>query len=270
MIPDYHIHTAFSIDSQAPMAAMCRTALDKGLSEIGITEHYDLHPGDSGYRFFRAEAWWKELQRCREIFNPALTIRAGIEVGEPHRHAAEVDAMLASFPWDYAIGGLHWIADRLIFSPQYFQQPEGRAYKAYLRELLTMTQEGAFDVLAHFDIVKRYGHEFYGRFEPKRYEDEIRRVLQTCVHRGLALEINTSPLRRPVDECSPSQTILAWYVEEGGNLLTFGSDAHLTEHVGYGFERALRAAQRAGLENLSRYVQRKPCPLPLPTARSGL
>ena len=39
---DYHVHTAFSCDSEVPMEEMIKTGINKGLTEIAFTDHVDL------------------------------------------------------------------------------------------------------------------------------------------------------------------------------------------------------------------------------------
>ncbi|MGD8554666.1 MAG: histidinol-phosphatase HisJ family protein [Anaerolineales bacterium] len=258
MVPhDYHIHTNFSCDSQATMSDMCRAALEMGIPEIAFTDHFDLIPEDPCYAFFRADDWWEEIERCRRAFRHSLIIRAGIEIGEPHLFPTEVNDLLASHPWDFAIGSLHWAADELIFDPQYYQQPEDQAYKQYFTELLQMVEQADFDVLAHFDIVKRYGFEHYGPFDPRRYETDIRTILQACASREIAIEVNTSTLRRNVNEPSPSGMLLRWFAEERGKWITLGSDAHRPDHVGFGLQKAIRAVRAAGFKALAAFELRQ-------------
>ena len=87
---DYHIHTNFSCDCEVSMTEMCRAALERGIPQIGFTEHFDLFPHDPCYAFFQADAWWEELNQCRDAYKGSLTIRAGIELGEPHVFPKEV------------------------------------------------------------------------------------------------------------------------------------------------------------------------------------
>ena len=41
---DYHVHTAFSCDSEVPMEEMIKTGINKGLTEIAFTDHVDFDP----------------------------------------------------------------------------------------------------------------------------------------------------------------------------------------------------------------------------------
>ena len=263
MIPhDYHIHTLFSCDSQATMTEMCRAALERGIPEIGFSDHFDLMPEDQCYNFFKADSWWEALQRCRENFKGMLSIRAGIELGEPHRFQDETHVLLENYPWDYSLGSLHWVGSMNIFDPLYFEQPADRSYKDYFREMTKMVAEGDFDILAHMDIIKRYGFDNYGSYDPYSFEDEIRTILRLCVERGLGLEINTVTLRRPVNQVAPAEVVLRWFREEGGRWVTLGSDAHLPEHVGFGLDQVVDVLQSVGYSYLACFENRQPRPLP--------
>ncbi len=265
MIPhDYHIHSDFSCDCEFSMMEMCRGALERGLSEIGFSEHFDLLPADPCYNFFKAEAWWEALESCREMFRPALTIRAGIELGEPHRYPNEMKALLDAHPWDYCLGSLHWVGDQLIFDQSYFETYGARSYPAYFEELGELAAAGSLDILAHLDIVKRYGVEYAGPFELERHETVVREVLRTCAQRGIALEVNTSTLRRGMDNPSPQQILFEWFAEEGGEWVTLGSDAHRPEHIGAGLEQAAAMLRSAGFEQVARFERRQPRPASLP------
>jgi histidinol-phosphatase (PHP family) len=264
MVPhDYHIHTHFSCDSDASMFSMCKAAVDASIPEIGICEHFDLNPKDKCAGFFEADKWWDELTRCKREFTSLLAIRAGIELSEPHLYPEAVDAILQNYPWDYALGALHWIGDDLIFEEEYFNRSEQVAYGDYFTELQRLVLSGRFDILAHMDIVKRYGFERYRRFEPDDFEGQIRIILQTLASRDLALEVNTLTLQRSIQETSPSKKILRWFYEEGGQWITVGSDAHKPEAVGTGVEKGIAIIQSAGFKNLASFRRRRPKHSPL-------
>jgi histidinol-phosphatase (PHP family) len=260
---DYHVHTNFSCDCKSTMTVMCRSAIERGIEEIGFSDHYDLLPEDPCYGFFQADLFWEELQRCRDTFKGLLTIRAGIELGEPHLFSKAIQAMLEKYPWDFSLGSLHWVGSEIVFGTSYFKQPASQAFRRYFKEVARMVSTAEFDILTHMDIVKRYGFDTYGDYDPHLYEEEIRTILQTCARRDIALEVNTSPLRRPVNQTAPSAVILDWFREEGGRWVTLGSDAHTPEEVGYGFDQVMTALDYAGFTHLARYESRHPSPIPL-------
>lgn len=266
MIPqDYHMHSNFSCDCQTPMAEMCRSAIAKGIPEIGFTEHYDLHPGDPNRNWFRPEPWWAELERCRAEFGDRLTIRAGIELGEPHIYWQEGQGLLARYPFDYALGSLHWVGADSIFDPHYFQKHEAdAAFRQFFEELERMTRQGGFDILSHLDVPVRTAFTVYGAYDPTLYEDAIRPVLHNCIERGIALDLNTAALRLAANRLTPGLEILRWYVEMGGERVTLGADAHRPENIGRHLDIALAIAQEAGLKYLTFFAQRQARLVPMP------
>jgi histidinol-phosphatase (PHP family) len=258
MLPqDYHIHTLFSPDSKAPMEVMCRAALATGIPEIGFTEHFDLHPLEERRDFFRPGPWFAELKRCREVFAGRLTLRAGIEIGEPHLFRKETQALLAAYPFDYCLGSLHWVGSKLIFDPDYFDRPADEAFREFFIELEHMTSVGGFDVLSHFDVPVRIGYGVYGEYDPRRYEDVIRPVLRNCIERNIALDVNAAALRGKANVLTPGVDILRWYKEMGGERVTLGSDSHRPDHVGAHLPEALAAIREAGLTHLTFFNQRR-------------
>jgi histidinol-phosphatase (PHP family) len=62
--------------------------------------------------------------------------------------------------------------------------------------------------------------------------------LRATAQSGRALEVNT---RLPLHA-----TVLTWWHEEGGDAITFGSDAHLPALVGHGFAEAAQMAEAHG------------------------
>lgn len=239
------------------MEQMCRGAVHNGIPLLGFTEHYDLLPADPCYDYLDLTGWWQELQRCRELFAGQLTILAGIELGEPHRYADQMRRVLNEHPWDYALGSLHWVGDELIFGAEYFQRPADQAFGGYFDELRRMAETAEFDILAHMDVVKRLGFDVYGEYQVDRYEDQIRAVLRVLAKRGLALEINTSQLRRPVGESSPARPVIDWFRQEGGQYVTLGSDAHQPDHIGYALEHGAAEVQAAGFPGPVWYEKRQ-------------
>jgi histidinol-phosphatase (PHP family) len=263
---DYHMHTRFSCDSRATMAEMCQAAIDKGIPEIGFSEHYDLHPGEIQCRdSFQLEPWAAELKRCRAEFAGRLTVRAGVEIGEPHLFAAEARDLLARYPFDYALGSLHWVGADSVFDRGYFERhPAEEAFPAFFAELERMTAVGGFDILSHFDVPVRTAFAIYGRYDPRDHEDFIRPVLRNVIAHGIALDLNTAALRRRAHLLTPGPDILRWYVELGGERVTLGSDAHEPRQVGAHLADAIAIARAAGLKYLTHFERRQARLLPLP------
>src|SRR5262249_42600954 len=151
---------------------------------------------------------------------------------------------LARYPFDYALGSLHWVGEESVFDVDYFQRyPASVTFPAFFTELERMTALGGFDILSHFDVPVRTAFAVYGPYDPRAYEDHIRPVLKNVIAHGIALDLNTAALRRRAQVLTPGLDILRWYVEMGGERVTLGSDAHTPKQVGSHLDVALDTAR---------------------------
>jgi histidinol-phosphatase (PHP family) len=255
---DYHIHTRFSVDSEANMEAACQAAIARGISEIAFADHLDFGPDDSS-GYFRATEYLAAIERCRAQHDGRLVVLAGVEVGEPHLFAAEASAVVAQGEFDIVLGSAHYADDmRAAWLEGFFEQPLRQAYESYFRQVVDLSAEGDFDVLGHLDLVKRDALKFGKPYDgPEPYADMIRTALRSLMERGKGIELNTSPLRHGQPEPCPSSRILRWYRELGGEILTLGSDAHSPTAVGADLDLALEIAKAAGFQHLARFRRRR-------------
>lgn len=256
---DYHMHSRNSCDSNATMAEMCAIALKRGLREIAFTEHYDLNPADQCPGFYDPARFFEQIDAARAEFAPqGLTIRAGVEAGEPHLYREAQQQVFERWPYDVVLGSLHWIGDHNVFDPAYYEtRTPAEAFGPYFAELIEMIDGGGFEVLAHVDVFKRIGFDVYRQFDTRAWEDLYRPVWRACIERGIAVEINTAGWRRDVREPHPALESLRWYREMGGELLTLGSDAHRPDHVAYRFDDAITLAREAGFARVCTFEQRQ-------------
>jgi len=241
------------------MAQMAAVALERGLCEIAFTEHYDLNPADQCPGFYDPASFFEQIEVARAEFEPqGLTIRAGVEMGEPHLYRETQGPVLSRWPYDVVLGSLHWVGDHNVFDPAYYQaRTPGEAFGLYFAELVEMIEGGGFEVLAHVDVVKRTGFDVYRQFDTRAWEDLYRPVWQACIETGIGIEINTSGLRLSVAEAHPGLDALRWYREMGGELLTIGSDSHRPDQVGSGLAAGLDMARQAGFTRVCTFERRQ-------------
>ncbi|GAA3925537.1 PHP domain-containing protein [Actinoplanes auranticolor] len=262
--PDNHVHSEWSWDTSAgDMEQSCVRAVELGLPAISFTEHLDhtvwrialegpyvmdnlsaLADADGLLTppAFDAAGYLAAIERCRERF-PQLRILSGLELGEPHRHADQIARVLAVGRFDRLLGSLHTLPDRETFAEPWLIYPDRDPHEVvrdYLAEVAAMVSTSdTFSVLAHIDYPVRFwpaGNA--GPFDPAVFEDEFRHALRLTAQSGRALEVNT---RLPLHAA-----VLTWWHEEGGDAITFGSDAHLPALVGHGFAEAVQMAEAHG------------------------
>jgi histidinol-phosphatase (PHP family) len=254
MIFDCHLHSTHSADAESPIHDMCRSAVQKGLSVVCFTEHYDLDPMDSKYDRYDYERHRADIDRAKAAFDGRLEVLYGIEFSEPHRYPKEFEET-AGRGFDFILGSMHSIGgtwagavDILTrFSPE-------QIFDLHYTETLNMVRFGGFDALAHIDFPRRFIAEYR---EPR---DLIDPILDALVRSGIALELNSSPLRHGKDFSLPSPAILRRYRELGGLFVTAGSDSHRAGDVGSGLEHLAAQIRAHGLQPVI-YRARKRCPV---------
>jgi histidinol-phosphatase (PHP family) len=262
---DDHVHSEWSWD--APYGSMeraCRRAAELGLPSVAFTDHADftvrsLVKGQDRSAWQAAfvtegvlspppldvERYLAGVRRCRRRF-PGLRIVAGVELGEPHRHAKQVADLLGADRFERVLASVHvlpapagGLAGHTTVDAAYDDLQPGDVVRRYLREVLRLVEGfDRFDVLAHVDYAARYWPRSAGELPARDFEADYRAVLAALVARGKVLEVSTQvPL---------ALDILRWWREEGGEAITFGSDAHRPGDVARGFADAAALAATAG------------------------
>ena len=187
------------------------------------------------------------MDRCRAEF-AGLRIRAGVELGDPHLHP-QAAAALASNEFDLIVGSVHCLRRPHGFADaadRYADLPDAEVVREYLAEVTTMIETSQhFDVLAHINYAARYWPGRQGEYDSSDFEAEYRTAMRALAASGRAMEINTSGWL-PLD---PS--LLTWWRAEGGQAVSFGSDAHDPVSVGREFASAASMAQAAGFSPAS-------------------
>src|SRR5213079_2538226 len=121
------------------------------------------------------------------------------------------------------------------------------AWRRYFDRLEAAARSGLFDSLSHPDLVKIFG---------ERAEFDYGPVADAIAEAGLAVEVSTAGLRKPVGELYPHPDLLS-ACRERGVPVTTGSDAHSPDVVGRDFDRARELLRSAGYETVTVFERRQ-------------
>jgi histidinol-phosphatase (PHP family) len=261
---DYHMHTARCGHAVGELEEYAARALQLGLREIGFSDHLPLlHMEDASLSMALDELplYVGEVHGLRARF-PALPIRLGIEVDYLPETAPRLPALLDAYPFDYVLGSLHFVDGWAFDDPRNLDDYEGRdllaLWERYFDLLGEAAESGLFDVLAHPDLIKKFG------FRP---EEDVSHLHERCLDRiaacGVAVEVSTAGLRRPAREIYPDEGFLR-ECRERDIAVTLGSDAHRPSEVGQDFEQALALLRLVGYEEIAIFNERARDHLRLP------
>lgn len=260
MLTDYHLHTTFSMDATQTPDELCKQALSLGITHLAITDHVDIGPSSTGVVFDIADP--KEYVRVIDDLRkryPHLSIQRGMELGYVPEYWEEAHRRYRQIQPDFVLGSLHFVNRVDPYEQQYCQErTRQEAYSLYLETLLTAIPKLSqlAHVLAHLDYVSKFAPYPDPELRYEEFPELIDAVLQAVIDSGMALEINTSGYRtRPAPLPGPS--VLRRYYMLGGRRITFGSDGHHTQYVGYALERAQKMAREIGFTRHSLWIQGK-------------
>lgn len=267
---DYHIHSSFSSDSQALMEETIEVAISKGLERICFTDHMDLfYPEiEGGYDFiFDLDNYINKLDILKVKYIDKIKIMTGVELGlQPHMEN-ELYNLSQSKSFDFIIGSTHVIDNMDPYYPDYWMDKtvnEGikRYYEAILHNCKEMAE--CFDVYGHIDYIIRYIPKHMKEsltqedYSYECFKDLVDEILKTIISKGKGIEINTSGFKYGLGCPHPEQVILNRYYELGGEIITIGSDAHISDHIGYDFGKAEAILKEIGFKHYTVFMGRKP------------
>lgn len=257
MLADYHIHTKHSNDSTYPMEDMVKQAIKLGLDEICITEHVDYFRDHSAYIVNYTE-YIEEYNFLKEKYKNKINIKFGIEFGVQKHTIEEFERDFQKYNFDFVILSNHQIDD-VEFWTQDFQRGKSQleyncAYYEEIYEVISKYKN--YSVLGHLDMIKRYDE--YGILKDEVNEDIIKDILKLVIKDGKGIEVNTSCFRYKLPDITPSTTILEWYHELGGKILTIGSDSHEESHLGHKIEYVKEELKKMGFKEFCTFDKMKP------------
>jgi histidinol-phosphatase (PHP family) len=269
VLTDYHVHLRPD-DVQETPAERYLTAVnaeryravasERGIEELGVAEHV--------YRFTQAlDVWQHELWRhsarddldaycafVREETDLKLGVEADFIPGREDRMAA----LLGEREFDYVVGSIHFVGDGALDYDVYDIWAQGgsadRVWRTYFEWLAEAAMSGMFDILAHPDLVKYWGHERPRPDRDLRYYYEI--AMEGIAESGIAVELSTAGLRKPAGELYPARPFLEM-VLEAGNPIALSSDAHRPDELGRDYDQALALLDDLGICELAVFERRR-------------
>lgn len=259
LIPDYHMHTDFSIDSDSPMESMIKSAIEKNIKEIAITDHVDF---ESYYinNIIDYDNYLITFNNLKEKYNNKINIIFGVEIGLNLNYIDRIQTLTNSYPFDFIIGSSHSVFNMDLYYDNFFEnKTKEEAYNIYFTEMIkNITNIKNFCVYGHIDFISRYGIYEDNTLLYDDFKDNIDKVLKLLIENGKGIEINTSGFRYGINQTYPQFNILKKYKELGGEIITIGSDAHTPDYIGDHFNVAYDMLIEAGFKYITHFKNKKP------------
>jgi histidinol-phosphatase (PHP family) len=256
-------HDAFS---RGRIEAYVDAARRAGVGEICFTDHV--------HRFREARGWFEhplwqrdatgEIGRYHEAVAAArdegLPVRAGIEADWFAGRSQAIADTLGLADWDVVLGSVHWVAGLAVdwdAAPVWESHAVAGVWRMYVDSVCEAAASGLYDVMAHPDLAKVFGH----RPEPAP-EALHAQLADAFAAAGVCAEVSTAGYRRALGEIYPAPGLLA-ELRRRDVPVTLASDAHVPERVGERFDDALGVLADAGYSTITLFRAREPRQEPL-------
>jgi len=254
---DYHTHTPLCHHAKGEPTELAAQALRIGLEEMGFSDHSPMPQDDFDDWRMRAsdlDSYVAKVEQARRD-HPGLSIKLALEVDYLPGFEDWIRELTARYRWDYLIGSVHYLSQWAIDNPNQMSEWKKRdpleVWTSYCEHLTKAARSGLFDIIGHIDLCKRFC--FY---PPGDWASLFKNFLSAAKDSGVAIELNTGGLRKDCREIYPSPAILHLAAKEQVPI-TFGSDAHAPEDIGFSFPKAMELARSAGYTSWVRFTQRR-------------
>ena len=231
-------------------------AIELGIDEFGFSDHAPMR-FDPKYRMnlSQKDFYEKNINELKIKYQDKIKILSAYEVDFLNGYMEE---SILNANVDYLIGSVHfiqastsfWGFDNPEFIGGYKNKDIDKIWEEYFEAIEMMAKSTLFDIAAHLDLIKVF------KFLPKK---DIRSIALPAIKEikksNMTIEISPAGLRKPIGEQYPSKQLLQLAFELDIPI-TFGSDAHEIEQIGFGYDEVTTLAREVGYSNCATYEKR--------------
>lgn len=261
LLTNYHMHCHYC-DGMGSPEEMLASAKQLGFKSVGFSSHAPL-PFENDFCMPQEsfESYQKDISALKH--DPDIEVYLGLEIDYIHELTKPSDDKWQKLGLDYCIGSVHTLAapndiypmlsvdgphDEFIRLLNYVYNGNAEAMiKVYYQRVVQLCESGGFDILGHYDLVKKHNKAFAFFDEHADWYQYIAiSSLDAVAKAGVILEVNYGGLLRgATDEIYPSSWILK--AANARNIpVQINADAHAPYHLGVHHEKCRRILQKVG------------------------
>ena len=232
---NYHTHTFRCQHASGDVADYCATAVDAGLTVLGMSDHTPLPDGRwPQVRMTMDELpdYMSAIDRARESV-PELTLLRSMECEyTPDYVAFYEDVLLGQYGCEYLIGAVHFFPHKGEWERAFGGPTTPAILRSYTDYMIKTMDSGLFAFQAHPDV-------FANAYLTWDAEAEAcsRAILDAAVDLSMPLEVNAYGFRKPAvvtpeGERAPYPLRQFWELASEYDIsVTVNSDAHRPEDI---------------------------------------
>ena len=259
-LQNLHSHTKYC-DGILTLEEMVYAAIGKGCDSFGFSGH-GYAPFDPGTMSLEnTERYLDEIRQLKEKYADRIELFTGIEQ-EYHGDLVQADI-------DYMIGAVHFVKYEGLFMcvdgnervlraavDTYLGGDYYKLAELYYELAADIARKTNADIIAHFDIVKKYNiaGSMFDETNPRYVGaalDAMNELLKSC----RIFEVNTGAMYRfNKPEPYPSEFLLKELYKRGGEVI-ITSDSHDGESIGYKFGEMRELLKSCGFKYSKRLTK---------------
>ncbi len=245
---DLHNHTTLCKHASGSMEEYIQQAIKLDIDIFGFSCHAPME-FDKEYRMSLAQSkiYQKDILHLQKQYKNQIKILSGYEV-DFMSNPNFIEQEILNADVDYLIGSVHflthqnslWGFDNPEFIKTYETSNINNIWEDYFEAIKQMAKTQYFNIVGHLDLIKVFKYLPTKDIKLMAYE-----ALKQIKQSNMVIEINSAGLRKPINEPYPSKALLELAFEL--NIpITFGSDAHKIEQIGFGYNQAISLAKSIG------------------------
>lgn len=268
-LQDFSLHThTIGFDGRSTVGDMATRAKELGMSAIGISNHFIVHPGIKNAHFYSYavrggydviyQSWYPDIiakyrahydQVDRVALDMRMPILRGIEVDyfDDYNWRQGFEYALKVLRPDYVIGACHLIEYNgclcNVHDIKNASQPDrDKMLTSYWNKVTRAAQSGLFTFMAHLDLPKKVnvGNEL-------KWRDIESQTIDAIAKTDTGIEINTSGIEC-MGEPYPGGHILKNIAQTNVPVI-ISDDAHCADQIGRHFDKAEQLCSQVGIKN---------------------
>ena len=258
---DLHNHTPLCNHAVGRPEEYIERAIELGIDVYGFSDHAPM-PFDPKYRMKEEEAieYENSINFFKKKYASEIQVLLGYEVDFMQNRSLMLDEVLNA-KVDYLIGSIHFLAEKNPDDLWGFDNPEfiGKykekniddIWSDYFEGIKQLADSNLFDIVGHVDLIKVFKY-----LPTKDIKSIALEAFKSIKKANMVMEINAAGLRKPIEQTYPSKELLELAYELDINI-TFSSDAHAIEQVGFGYDQAVELARSVGYSKAAYFVERE-------------
>lgn len=262
---DVHSHTHYA-HGAATVQEMYHAGQAAGLKIHGFSEH---SPRPKGYNYpveYRDKLAASFDHYVADVMELALLqahncqVLLGLELDWIEAEPEFMAKVRSSYQFDYCIGGIHFLGPwGFDFSQEDWSNLDDEQcfqhFSAYFATFRRMAQSGMFHIAAHPDLIKIFRAQTFKHWiKQADSQEQVAEALKSLKKAGMLMEVSSAGLRKACHEIYPCTEIMA-LAADLQIPISFGSDAHCTGTMAYGFDQLAAYAHSFGYSQ-SAYICR--------------